>query len=324
MAAMKMSILPQILYIFRSLSIPIPNYYIASLSSSLRVFLWRGKRARCSHCNLIKHRSIRGAGVPNLQDYYRAAHLDQIRHWFTSEETLLWVKIEEALSPSQDLHSLLLSDMWKQLNLKTLTIPMQASLITWWHLTSLKSPQAVPHPTSPKMQIFEALIPQLSTKTLSPYGIYHATDLLKGNVPYNLEELKSKYKIPLKIQFTCIRIVHFLNTNPIPTFKLHSKAWEFYLSHKRRVKGISLFYNILQDKLNFSKSNCMLNWENDLCETYSPSQSQATFWSISQAFHCTSHVELILKITNRWHYTPRGWQNSPPPFPYSVGATVAG
>lgn len=58
LAAFKMVKLPQILYIFRSLSIPVPASFFASLQSILGKFTWEMFKASISRSNLIKHRLV--------------------------------------------------------------------------------------------------------------------------------------------------------------------------------------------------------------------------------------------------------------------------
>lgn len=86
LVALKINIFPQI---FRSLSIPIANHYLISLSGIIKPYLWKGKRARCPYSCLTKHKTISGAGLPDLKDYYWVALLDQLKHWFPSEERAL-------------------------------------------------------------------------------------------------------------------------------------------------------------------------------------------------------------------------------------------
>lgn len=62
----------------------------------------------------------------------------------------------------------------------------------------------------------------------------------------------------------------------------------------------------------------MLTGVHYLLTAYSSSQWQAAFRSIHQATHCNSHVELMLKITNRWYYTPFKLAKKVPPFLHAV------
>lgn len=81
LAAFKMVVLPQILYLFRAMPVHIPNHYFKTLWNLFQTFLWDNKKARCQHSNLIKHRSVGGAGVVDICDYFWAVHLDQLKFW---------------------------------------------------------------------------------------------------------------------------------------------------------------------------------------------------------------------------------------------------
>lgn len=56
LAAFKMLLLPQIIYIFRALPIHIPQHYIRNMLHLMCKFLWNGKKARCPKHNLIPHK----------------------------------------------------------------------------------------------------------------------------------------------------------------------------------------------------------------------------------------------------------------------------
>lgn len=86
LAAFKMLILPQILYMFRTLHIPTPKVYLKSLYSLLKKLIWQGKTARSPHSILIKHRSVGGMRIMDIYDCHTATHTDQLKHWFSTQE----------------------------------------------------------------------------------------------------------------------------------------------------------------------------------------------------------------------------------------------
>lgn len=200
LVAIKINAIPQILYVFRSLPIPVPTHYFTSLSKTLKSYVWQNHKAGCSHSCLIKHRSLGGVGFPDIKDYYWALQWDQLKHWFVSSSPL-WADIECYFAPTSDLYSFLLSDIWKPWNLKYLTTPMQASLLAWRHLISAPSSSRSPtHVTFP-LQILETMIPSPTGKPLLTYGIQEANALLKHNALFSLEELVNKYHIPVHHHF---------------------------------------------------------------------------------------------------------------------------
>lgn len=124
-----MLILPQILHIFRTLPISLKSSHFKSLNALLQQFIWKSKRPTCSKTLLIKHRLAGGMGLIDLNDYFRASILNQLKNWITPLPDTL--SIEQVLSPTLDLCSLLLLDIWKPLPLHQLPFTIQASLIAW-------------------------------------------------------------------------------------------------------------------------------------------------------------------------------------------------
>ena len=88
LAAFKMIVLPQLLYLFRTLPIPVPASFFSKLQSQLNNFLWQGRKARCSFKKLIASRRVGGIGHVLLKDYHSAAVLSQARLWFVQTHEL--------------------------------------------------------------------------------------------------------------------------------------------------------------------------------------------------------------------------------------------
>lgn len=107
LAAFKMSILPKILYVFRTLPIQIPLTFFSNIRKIISKFLWSNGKSRCAHDILRRHRRVGGMGVPDIQDYYTATLLDQLRFWFTQPNTKPWCSLEQEAIPLGSLQSLL-------------------------------------------------------------------------------------------------------------------------------------------------------------------------------------------------------------------------
>lgn len=73
-------------------------------------------------------------------------------------------------------------------------------------------------------------------------------------------------------------------------------AWRFLSALPPTPKGISVFYNLFQDKLTYTKSPSYLKWETDLGTSYTSKQWQSAFKSIYKASHCMNHWELSQKL----------------------------
>lgn len=88
--------LPQILYLFRTLPIPIPKYFFKSLQMLLNKCIWKGSKPRIAITlpPLLKHKSAGCAGTIDFADYYTASLLGQLTEWFHPCPAKIWNNIE--------------------------------------------------------------------------------------------------------------------------------------------------------------------------------------------------------------------------------------
>lgn len=96
LAAFKIQILPQLVYLFRTLPIPVPSSYLSTLQSILDKYLWHGKKACLVFGKLIKHRNAGGVGHTQICDYYFASLLAQLRRWMDPESDSMWAELERS------------------------------------------------------------------------------------------------------------------------------------------------------------------------------------------------------------------------------------
>lgn len=97
----------------------------------------------------------------------------------------------------------------------------------------------------------------------------------------------------------------FTNTSVLNTaYKIPSSAWVYYTTDKPQTKGISLFYNLLQQKNTFIKTAPLLKWEDDLKRTYTEAQWTAACNATFKTTNCSSLWELSIKLMLRWYLTP--------------------
>lgn len=109
LAAFKMVVLPQLLYLFRTMPILVPNTYFHSLQSIVHTFLWQHKRACCVFFSKrIKHRQAVGVGHIVLIDCYITTILTQLKVWFDKPFISIWSKIESDLISGKNLSIYLL------------------------------------------------------------------------------------------------------------------------------------------------------------------------------------------------------------------------
>lgn len=80
--------------------------------------------------------------------------------------------------------------------------------------------------------------------------------------------------------------------------------WEYFTKKPTPPRGISLFYNLFQHKLEFTKSPPYQKWESDLGIHITNTQWQHAFRSLHKATRCVNHWELSQKMALRWYLTP--------------------
>lgn len=94
-----------------------------------------------------------------------------------------------------------------------------------------------------------------------------------------------------------MHLTHIHQTIPTP-------AWAFLSSSPPLKKGITLFYNIFQQKTNFAKSAPHLQWEADLKQSFTSLQWHRACRITLKATSCSTLWKLLVKITIRWYLTP--------------------
>lgn len=94
-AICKMTILPRIVYLFRTLPIKIPPSFFKTLQSIQLNFVWAHKRPRIKFTLLTRPKEQGGIGLPDYRNYYYASHITRNCHSDLKD----WVSLENDPSP---------------------------------------------------------------------------------------------------------------------------------------------------------------------------------------------------------------------------------
>uniref|UniRef100_A0A8C5RTL6 Reverse transcriptase domain-containing protein n=1 Tax=Laticauda laticaudata TaxID=8630 RepID=A0A8C5RTL6_LATLA len=82
-AAIKMNILPKILFLFQNIPIKLEKSFLKNLNQTMLKFIWQRKRLRIK-LKLIQYAKEKGGfGLPDWELYYQAAALTWIKKWIT-------------------------------------------------------------------------------------------------------------------------------------------------------------------------------------------------------------------------------------------------
>lgn len=115
-----------------------------------------------------------------------------------------------------------------------------------------------------------------------------------------VEDLRGRYNLLFKL----FSIKYLMMTDSPPKIQVISKIWQFYHSKPHAPKRISFFYNLLQNKLLFTKSSLIQEWEPDLQKAYEPHQFISVLLHSFAVLHCIKYWEITQKCITWWYLTP--------------------
>uniref|UniRef100_A0A8C5QIU9 Reverse transcriptase domain-containing protein n=1 Tax=Leptobrachium leishanense TaxID=445787 RepID=A0A8C5QIU9_9ANUR len=104
--AVKMTLLPKLLYLFRTLTIPIRRADLTFLQSAIHSFIWGGRRGRLPKNLMFQSRRQGGMGVPHLYTYYKAAQFAMLSMINLRSGAPLWTTLEQDMGGPQLLRTL--------------------------------------------------------------------------------------------------------------------------------------------------------------------------------------------------------------------------
>lgn len=99
-AICKMTVLPKILYLLRTLPIKIPQSFFGSLQTLQMRFIWAHKPPHIKSSLLMKPKAMGRMGIPDFKSYYHATHIARIIDWQCHAGLKDWVSLENGLSPA--------------------------------------------------------------------------------------------------------------------------------------------------------------------------------------------------------------------------------
>ena len=227
LAAFKMIHLPQLLYLFCNLMIPVPTSYFRSLQVMLAKYVWKGKKSRCSHAKLIKHRLFGGVGYVDFRDYFSASVLTQMREWFQPEPIDRLGRNRIHLLPPRSTQSVAFCrSSWP-------TNPDPPCALHDGYHPNVAPISSTHTSLGPKVTMdipivtLSQMINPLSIRLWQAHGIKHVKDLYSADYFKPFEQLQKEFGLPQTSYYQYMQVKHCLRTISAHPHFIHPSAWLF-------------------------------------------------------------------------------------------------
>uniref|UniRef100_A0A803TU91 Reverse transcriptase domain-containing protein n=1 Tax=Anolis carolinensis TaxID=28377 RepID=A0A803TU91_ANOCA len=167
--ALKMCIIPKLLYLFQTLSIKIDYRQIKEWDNTLREWIYGKKRNRIMKKIQYTPRRLLGWGFPNLQNYYEAFQLRSLLEISLKGEDK-WIKVENEINEGRGKYGLYTRDI-KEIKEK-LTGPRKIEFECWQKWQKLWA-----NKISGKTPIKSMGLPERLVNTLEEKGLRRVKDI---------------------------------------------------------------------------------------------------------------------------------------------------
>ncbi|XP_041427773.1 Golgi phosphoprotein 3-like B isoform X1 [Xenopus laevis] len=305
--AVKMLILPRILYKFRALPIPLCTPFFHQLQRILNLFIWNYKRPRLSQKVMQASKRKAGLACPNVLTYYRAIILDQLADWHLPSGTKQWVDMENWIYKQEFGHTGL-SHIWTmgrhhRSAMEHLPLSITATLLAWYVARPNRN-LTIPLCSLVPLHILAESVQDLNLGHWLDMGITKVGDLYDCDGFLTFSKLQKAYGL-LDVQlYTYLRIRHYFQAHQWlgkhrPT-RFESKCWTPIYKNK----GTSIIYDLLLQHRVDEAPAALVQWQSDLQIPLSVDTWNRLFRQTSKFSKALNHHELTFKIMYRWYMTP--------------------
>ena len=302
--SVKMTLLPRLLYLFRSLPIPIIKSQLKSFQGKITKFIWNNKGPRLPSRTLYNLSEQGGLGVPNLIWYYQSARLAQLSEIFLKNERPDWIDIEEQAIPNITIEDLMWSHTKKRPSILSPTLSQ--TLVLW---DSLKNNPSLISKGRPLSNIFidpffTSKIDKDSFKWWHDKGLYRIGRFFSRSGPLPEQHFIDKLDLPVseKLRFSQLHdYAQSLWDNDSISGLLtpYESKCDQGLSRKG---NISIIYNSLAT--NDTKLPHMLAWEKELNNEWDLSDWYKNYTRSIKGYVNVSLIEANIKMYTRWYLVP--------------------
>uniref|UniRef100_A0A8C5PNG3 Reverse transcriptase domain-containing protein n=1 Tax=Leptobrachium leishanense TaxID=445787 RepID=A0A8C5PNG3_9ANUR len=310
MAAIKMSLLPKLLYYFRTIPIRLPKSYIEEVQSLLNCYVWNGKRPRVPTrlLNLPIRRG--GLAMPNVHIYHRAAVLASLAEYFHSPRPPQWTAIEQSFAKQY----LITTVMWLTRRQRP-PLPELLPITRWylhvWDLSRALLLNTTSLSLATPIEVLTHWITDFDSVRWTSKGIGHLHQLISGGNMMTFEMLKQRYKLTETWRLSYYQIASVIRRPGVslpptlPQIPLSPFA-SFVVKPSTKVKLLSVCYEALNVPSLDHIWSFQSAWEGEMGMRI-PSQAWEGAFSLDRgAYRCASLMEVRRKVLYRWYLVRRG------------------
>ena len=306
-AAVKMTLLPKLLYLYRVLPISIPAHYFRIIQRRVSSFVWGTSRPRIKPQILHRPKSAGGLGYPSFVNYYRAAQMATIVKYHAKQEAPLWVSIEAMECDPISISNLLWITPKQR---KHITNPIMKHSLSLWD--KIKNKHRLMSPSAPLLSFiknpafYPAWVYPNSFKEWTDRGCIRKYQFFDSTVVTPFPTLNKTHGIPPKEIFRYLQIKNFFQPSADTTIVSNQlSAFETICNgnpHARKV--ISILYSQLLTHPRSGKLSYMSKWEDDLGIELAQTEWDQIWNNTKTVSTNIIAAETNYKVLSRWYLVP--------------------
>ncbi len=304
-----MVILPQLLFLFQSLPVEVPNKQFNEWNRVISRFIWQNKKPRIRYKTLHLTKEKGGMSLPCLEDYYKAAQLQYIVYWCKEDYDAKWKELEFS-QLDIPLQSLLGDKVLKTIYSKKLCDLTKTPLNIWFkemskaHLErKARLLRWIEHDGDFKPAQLDLRFKELTRRGITSYCVISSDTGL-----HSFQQLQENYDLEKQDFYRYLQLRHHFDRN----IKIHKDGdmdlIDILISaYKCKIhkKVVSRIYMCLQLHKKMSTLYVKNTWEKEASITLTEDE-WLNICKINTSTTCSGQWrEFVLKNVIRYFITPR-------------------
>lgn len=305
--AVKMTLLPKLLYLFQALPIALDSTFLPKIKSLLTKFIWQKGGARLSFAILRRPKKKGEVGLPDVGLYYKAAQLIIVTEWFQRGSKKHWLNMDRGVAGGSIWDMIWKPKAGRPANVYIST-PTCTVLQVWDSLTREDTWTTFPFPYTP-IHFNPAFPPALKEGPFDAWregGCIMLEHLFHNHNILSFENCRREYHLPSNEYFHYLQRRHWaLNPYIREAATREKTGFEKYVRTVGSMKGvISFLYNYLLSNLHTAQPRYMAMWEG-LIQRAIPEKEWTALWSNILKFnHSLELRDAHLKTLMDWYLHP--------------------